>query len=65
MSYTLVVGMWGGIYPALVLKKLVNQSIVAQAVAYLDSDVLQGFLNHLAFGKLVFRSFCYRENLVQ
>lgn len=57
--------MWGGIYPALVLKKLVNQNIVAQAVAYLDSDVLQEFLNHLAFGKLVFRSFCYRENLVQ
>lgn len=57
--------MWGGIYPALVLKKLVNQNIVAQAVAYLDSDVLQEFLNHLAFGKLVFCSFCYRENLVQ
>lgn len=65
MSYTLVVGMWAGIYPALVLKKLVNQNIVAQAVAYLDSDVLQEFLNHLAFGKLVFCSFCYRENLVQ
>ena len=50
--------MWGGIYPALVLKKLVNLSIVAQAVAYLDSDVLEEFLNHLAFGKLVFHSFC-------